>query len=153
MTKKTDQLIQAFLKTPLKRIIVTDKDGNPYLERLVVKDYPDGSKDYLHVIYQSDDDRDLHTHPWHFQSKIIRGRYINHMKTGSVTYGEGQTLNMLAQDAHRLELLDGPVVTFVHRGPRIQEWGFETENGWVDHTTYLNKKFGKGNWAKGDSDD
>jgi hypothetical protein len=142
--------LNAYLKTPVRRYIITGVSGEPYLERIFLKDYPDGSKDMLHIIYRSDDDRDMHDHPFNFESRIIRGRYINHMKTGSVTYGEGQTNIMRAEDAHRLEVLDGPVVTLVHRGPKIRDWGFHTIDGWVHHRDYLDKKFGKGNWVTGD---
>lgn len=150
---KSQALLDAFCKTPLKRTIITDKEGTPYLERITLKTYDDGSKDYLHIIYKSDDDRDMHDHPWMFHSRIIHGRYINHMKTGSVTYGQGQTLSMRAEDAHRLELLDGPVVTLVHRGPKIRTWGFHTDEGFINHTDYLNQKFGVGQWVKGSDDD
>jgi len=96
--------LNAYLKTPVRRYIITGVSGEPYLERIFLKDYPDGSKDMLHIIYRSDDDRDMH----------------------------------------------GPVVTLVHRGPKIRDWGFHTIDGWVHHRDYLDKKFGKGNWVTGD---
>ncbi len=151
-SKRQISLTDTFLKTLTKnkRIIITDKDGNPYLERVYLNEQDDGSKTYLHIIYQSDDDRDMHNHPFNFTSRIVYGSYINHMKTGSVTYSEGQTNIMRADDFHRLEVLRGPVVTIVDRGPKIREWGFDTEDGWVNHKEYLNKKFGVGNWVTGD---
>lgn len=150
--KKSNQLINAMLKIPHKRIVITDKDGNPYLERIILKESEQG-KTYLHIIYKSDDDRDMHTHPWDFQSQILYGSYINHMSGSSKAYYPGDTNCMLATDGHRLEVVDGPVVTLVTRGPKISEWGFITSNGFVHHETYLDEKFGPGNWTKGDSDE
>lgn len=149
---KNQTLLDAFLKVPNKRVIITNIDGDPYLERIILKTYETGEKDYLHIIYRSDDDRDMHDHPFAFSSKIIHGTYINHMKTGSVVYNPGMTNNMRAEDAHNLEVLDGPVVTYVHRSPKIREWGFHTSDGWVHHQDYLNKKYGNDKWSKGDND-
>jgi hypothetical protein len=140
--------IDALLATPLRRMVITDAQGNPYLERIVIREDPltKEGRVYLHIIYKSDDDRDMHDHPWDFQSTILKGSYINHMACGAVTYGEAQTLYMKAEDAHRLEVIDGPVVTLVHRGPKKREWGFHTIDGWVNHKDYLNAKFGHGNY-------
>lgn len=64
----------------VRRFMVPLPDGvKPYLERLVLSERePDGGKVYLHVIYESDGDRDCHDHPFDFQSTIIHGSYKEH---------------------------------------------------------------------------
>ena len=49
---------------------------------------------------------------------------------------------------HRLELHEGPVWSLVFMGRKVREWGFQTEDGWVHHEDYLDKVYGKGNWAE-----
>ena len=54
----------------------------------------------------------------------------------SSTFKPGDVNKKSAADLHRLELVDGPVVTLVRRGPIIRNWGFLTRDGWVSHDTY-----------------
>ena len=42
-----------------------------------------------------------------------------------------------AEAAHRLDLLDGPMWTYVTTGPVRRRWGFHTEQGWVHWSRYL----------------
>lgn len=163
----------------LQRFVITDRDGAPYLERVVLEK----DRTYLHVIYKGDDDRDPHDHPWDFTSLIVWGSYVEHSflpepcrdgmphrwdgpgGMGHCTacgadraavnlvprrdvYRSGMHNHKDAADLHRLELPDGPVVTLVRRGPTVRRWGFMTQHGWVDHNSYLDAKFGAGNWDK-----
>jgi len=147
--RQSQAFIGHFLDTlPIhKRFFIPAPDGSPYLERIVLEEAEDGSKVYLHILYQSDGDRDLHDHPWNFVSHIIYGEYIEHRSDGSKQmFFAGDTNEKEADTLHRLELPNGPVITMIECGPKIREWGFQTEEGWVHHKDYLDKKFGPGNW-------
>lgn len=160
----------------IPRFMITSSDGAPYLERIKLAAREDGSAThYLHIIYQSDADRDPHDHPWWFGSKIIHGSYVEHGYAKDCVDGCGQVLGdhkscpkcgsglvlrelgprayypgdvnfKAAHELHRLQLQDGPVVTLVERGPKVREWGFWTDRGWKSSVDYLDAKFGKGQW-------
>ena len=49
---------------------------------------------------------------------------------------------------HRLQLDNGPVWSLVFIGRKVRSWGFHTEDGFVDYVEYLDKIYGKGNWAQ-----
>lgn len=138
-------------------------------DQLVPKDKR--SKVYLHFIYESDGDRDPHDHPFDFNSTILYGSYrearwerycpkcdtifLGDVMTcpgckgkmqpkaqyGPRTYTEGQVNTLRAHQLHKLEVLKGPVVTLIRRGPRIRDWGFATDEGWVHHLPYIQTKF------------
>lgn len=167
------------LNTPVRRFIIPLPDGRtPYLERFILNEGlqelpPDKRhKVYLHVIYESDSDRDPHDHPFDFESHIIWGTYreqryyrlcvacdISHTSDvkqcskcgspklkaspeyGPQTYEEGMFNLLRAHRLHRLTVVKGPVVTLVKRGPKVREWGFQTDDGWEHHSTYIQRKF------------
>ena len=100
---------------------------------------------YVHEFLRSDDDRALHDHPWLFNcSWLIEGRYIEWMRwrptsrypipffryAGDVKFRWGPA-------AHRIELYgnsltgEEPCWTVFVTGPRVREWGFLCEGGWV----------------------
>jgi len=149
-----------------KKIVIKDKDGNPYITRHVLAEFPDGSKIYHHMIHQSDDDKEFHDHPWSFKSYIISGSYIEHepihhfINSRSWELGESTTkiyksgdwnIRMDPTKPHRVEMLESPIITIVYRGPTVRDWGFLKQNGkWVSHFEYLDEKFGVGNWNSGD---
>lgn len=145
---------QAFLRRfdtppPMRKFIITDGEGRPYLTRYVVNEAEDGSKVYLHFIHQSDDDRDFHDHPWDWHSEILQGSYKEYRPESSTIFRPGDVNVKVAEQLHRLEVLEGPVITMVFRGPKRREWGFQTPGKpWVHHETYLNEKFGRGKWSK-----
>lgn len=156
----------------LPRFMIPLPDGeSPYLERFVLDVRPDGSKTYLHVIYESDGDRDPHCHPWDWKSKILFGEYQEELfarhcpecdchflgeemscwtcpaaKLGAEMYRTtvfkaGETNVKQAHQLHRLTLLTPVVVTLVERGPKVREWGFQTPEGWEHHSSYIARKF------------
>lgn len=101
---------------------------------------------YLHQILRSDDDRALHDHPWPNVSIVLWNRYreITPVKQGQPPhhdfYHDGLThriVKMLrprfrrATDAHRLEIIDGPVWSLFITGPWQRTWGFRCAKGWV----------------------
>jgi hypothetical protein len=92
---------------------------------------------YLHAILRSDDDRALHDHPWHFASMILIGSYTEHAldRNGypiKNRYRAGDTLFRRASYPHRLELdPDVGAWTLVVTSPRVRQWGFLCNRGWV----------------------
>lgn len=157
----------------VRRFMIPMPDGiSPYLERIVLDE---GSETlprvYLHLIYESDGDRDPHDHPFDFRSQIVFGSYEEQAYERYCTacdevfykdvkecgfckrqlsYTEIERPRMFkagdmnikdAHQLHRLKVLKGPVVTLVTRGPKIREWGFQSSSGWVHHKTYIAEKF------------
>lgn len=114
---------------------------------------------YVHNIARSDEERDLHDHPWPFVSIILRGGYLEKIadSTGvrTVMHAPGSVLFRRAEgEYHKITLWDGPTWSLVFTGPRTHPlWGYKTEFGWVDHITYRGQKYGtetsvSPQWAK-----
>lgn len=59
-----------------KKQIIRNDDGVPYMVRRAINTRFGGVK--LHHILRSDDDRDLHDHPWSFLSIVLKGGYFEH---------------------------------------------------------------------------
>ena len=94
-----------------------------------------------HYIAVSDNEKHEHDHPWNFLSFILKGSYtelsngvLRHRKRFSIKY-------MKAVHQHRLYEVNGDYcLTFVITGRRFREWGFPTENGWIENTVYRKMK-------------
>lgn len=105
----------------------------------------------VHVILRSDNERDLHDHPWNYWTVILRGGYVevtpnpfrlrneawNPIYQRSEWIGPGRVLSRRATDQHRLEL---PAVrtalTLFFTGPKLRSWGFHTAAGFVPWREY-----------------
>ncbi len=86
---------------------------------------------YLHRFLRSDDDRALHDHPWDNESFILSGCYVEHLADGeTVTRFSGNRVRRRAIEAHRVELVNGPVVTLFTTENMIRNWGFYCPSGW-----------------------
>lgn len=111
-------------------------NGSPYLYRYRLW----SSKSlgiYLHCIVREDSDRNLHDHPFAFNTLILWGGYYEHTPIGRFWRRPGTVLHRDATDLHRIELTR-PAWTLFIRGHRVREWGFSTPDGWVPHTEYEN---------------
>lgn len=99
----------------------------------------------LHHILRSDDDRELHDHPWDFVSLLLSAGYEEQVpaRPGSPrltpdrrwevrTFLKGETVRHRAEDLHRLEV-PTPAWTLVLTGPTRRSWGFLTEYGWMHY--------------------
>lgn len=98
----------------------------------------------LHHILRSDQDRELHDHPWDFTSLILSAGYWEYRPARAGRLGLSppfceierrwcRPLSVVcrkAEDAHRLELTR-PVWTLVITGRKRRDWGFYTKDGWV----------------------
>jgi len=92
---------------------------------------------YIHCFMRSDYDC-FHDHPWANLSWILKGSYIEHTIEGDLERLEGTTvLRPLGELAHWVELNRGPCWTLFFTGPKYREWGFHTEQGWVQWEEYL----------------
>lgn len=116
----------------------------------------------IHNIVRSDDDRELHDHPFSFVSFILKGGYNEYTPRGGPDwYGPGSVIFRRAEDLHRLELrrkrgfnLGGAIRvpdqtspevsawTFVIRGPTRRQWGFMTDKGWVSAKDFVGSREG-----------
>lgn len=97
---------------------------------------------YLHEIIHDDDDRALHDHPWWNVSVLLRGAYREILpnnddrilaarpKSWALHWAPRLAIRR-PTDAHRIEILDGPVWSLFITGPRIREWGFHCPQGFV----------------------
>ena len=108
---------------------------------------------YLHHLMRSDADRHLHDHPWAFWSLVLwRGYCELEPKLGQGApavfsgYPRRERIRMTwryplevvrhrATDRHQLSLLR-PAWSLVWIGPRVCDWGFYTEQGWVPWQEY-----------------
>ncbi len=102
---------------------------------------------YLHKFLRSDDDRAHHDHPWAFNASILlRGRYLEHTTRHGLPWCDerraGDWKFRWGAAAHRIELLPAPYDwsslnalapcwTVFITGPKVREWGFLCERGWV----------------------
>lgn len=136
--------------------VVLGDPSAPYLKRWWVIPRNRWLNIYLHRILRSDDDRALHDHPWWSISIILRGQYVEVMPA-DVPYvddpftGEREFLHRRAvrrsgavvfrraEQAHRLEVMQ-PVWTLFITGPRVRDWGFHCQKGWVLWRDYVDAR-------------
>jgi hypothetical protein len=136
-------------KNPIPNFTIGDSDY-VYLQRWFIVPRNPWNNVYLHRFLNSDDDRALHDHPWDNKSWIISGECNEHVLGGSVIHRKaGDIVARNAIQAHRIELISGPLITLFFTGPIIRSWGFYCPQGWrhwrdfVSLTSEGNKR-GKG---------
>lgn len=126
--------------------VVICAQDHPYLIRwyLMPRNTAFGNL-YLHVQLHDDIGRDLHDHPWNYQSKILAGGYketifdgrvyphLSMPAVGQCIHQPGSFVSRSATDFHRLELLSDYSISLFQTGRKIREWGFQTDKGWVHH--------------------
>jgi len=102
---------------------------------------------YLHLFWRSDDDRALHDHPWANASFLLSGYYIEHtIEAGGIHRRFTRTAGDLVirwsgKHAHRIEIVDRPVVTLFFTGPVYRKWGFHCpEKGWVYYKDFVDQR-------------
>lgn len=123
-------------------------DDLPYMRRWHVRRRWLGRFNvYAHEFCRDDVGPHLHDHPWHSLSVVVSGRYIEEMEGAPRVREAGDVIFRRATQLHRIRLYrdareDDPyrlrrVITVFVTGPKIREWGFRTENGWVHWRQYL----------------
>lgn len=97
---------------------------------------------YLHQILKADEDGAEHSHPWHFVSWILRGRYVER-SNGKLTV-RTPFWNPLSfrnrRRYHMLHEVTKPTWTLVLAFGSGSDWGYATSNGHVDHKTFRERK-------------
>jgi hypothetical protein len=148
-------------------LVIPDHCGNPYLIRFTLLELW-GFELKLHVILKSDDDRELHCHPWSFITWILSEGYYE-VLPGNTRYqadkfwGPDATPEGVhkvfdttrkvwhrassihfnrAPHPHLIELKDPkkPAVSLVFTWPRFRPWGFYTKKGWVAYDKYKRER-------------
>jgi hypothetical protein len=99
---------------------------------------------YVHEFLRSDDDRALHDHPWIFNASwLIDGAYIEwqpgngnplrpvarFLKAGDFKFRRGRAPHRV--QLHRVGGPEVPCWTVFFTGPRVREWGFYCDKGWI----------------------
>jgi hypothetical protein len=85
---------------------------------------------YTHDIYLPDKDRWLHNHPFGFLSYMLSGTYVEQRQgKHNRERRKGSFAFTSHKDFHRIINIVGSVRTLVLAGPRRQEWGFNTAEG------------------------
>lgn len=90
----------------------------------------------FHHFLADDPQPDLHDHPWDYTTLLLTGGYREHTADGAVDHWAPTALRRIAEHAHRVELLDGPMWTLIATGPTRRRWGFHTPTGWQHWSTY-----------------
>lgn len=113
---------------------IVGRDGSAYLERWLLTERSDGGHVYLHRIVRSDEDLQLHSHPWCATSLILLGSYIEERRYNDVAGGYGVQrrryvpgeVNVIDADTfHRLDITSSEVWTLFTTGPKVRDvWSF-----------------------------
>lgn len=92
----------------------------------------------LHWINKPDPEPYLHDHPVTFLSLILRGGYSENRN------GICRTNNwynyIRATDQHRILSVKPGTLTLALMGPKVRDWGFHTEAGWVYWKDYYKSR-------------
>jgi len=123
---------------------IISKEGNVHFRRWRILQTP-WFAIYVHNILRSVEDKDPHDHPWWFMSLILWGGYVedrvdeNGRKSRHYRFA-GRMFSCKTTEFHKIRLMR-PTWTLVLTGPRTHElWGYMTEDGWIDHVTYRERK-------------
>ena len=137
--------IDRILQRVFNFFVITNAEGDPYLCRYRLLRLP-FFKVYLHHILRSDEDVELHDHPWHFVSVILWRGYVEVLPGGARLVRPGSIIRHRATDSHRL-ILDHPAWTLVFGTGKKRVWGFHAHEGWMPYSDFFDRKYGRGNWT------
>lgn len=116
--------------------------NNVYLERWEIRDILFGISLKLHRILLPDHDRCEHTHPWEFYRFILWGGYDELVEGKQITIKPWRLYFCKKDFSHRIMRLHKKVSWSICLcGPKIQEWGFFTKEGFMPWAKFL--KFAK----------
>jgi len=114
--------------------------NNPYLSRFDLARWR-GFVLRLHYFHRSDEDPEMHDHPWSFISLILVRGYIEETAKGYRRKYPGMILWRPASWAHRVILPKGrQSLSLVLTFPGRREWGFYTKDGWMHWKKFLKAK-------------
>lgn len=136
--KFLDVIVENLIANYKQEPFTVTQDGKLYLERYYI--FP---RVFVHRIYESDDLRELHNHPFSFRSLILDGSY---RELSMDTFGSGEMVEKTFKrgdvneklkpwEYHALEIIE-PVTTLIHIGFPVLKWGFQTKQGHINHDNY-----------------
>lgn len=121
----------------LVRYMIPDEEGDDYVRRLRIVQTP-WFGIYLHDII-APDEQDLHDHPWWFMGVILRGGYAEEVAETRAPFADVRhrvrrrwsIAQVRLDECHRITYVMENTRTLILVGPRVRDWGFYTEDGWV----------------------
>lgn len=112
-----------------------------YLRRLHIVQTPWFSI-MVHWIKEPDKDQFMHDHPVSFFSLVLKGWYWEEIPDNKRIIDVWNFIH--ATDPHKItEVSPGGVVTLVFTGPKVREWGYHTNQGWMPWRNYHAITYGK----------
>jgi hypothetical protein len=123
------EALQALADTLPSRTFIGADEG-PYLTRYILCKLPDRRQVNLHFFHRSDEDVQLHNHPWPGRSLILTGGYVEErLVDGEIrakTFLPGDVSELRPDTFHRVDLLEPEkgCWTLFTLGPKEQTWGF-----------------------------
>jgi hypothetical protein len=96
----------------------------------------------IHILHRSDEDRELHSHPWNFVTLVLWNGYIEHLpENKSRRIKPFRILYRPASWVHRVEIIENkPAVTLSLMSRKTTDWGFFTSSGFVHWKDFLFSK-------------
>jgi len=153
--------IDRILRRILPHVVISSDENDVYMVRYKLFRCP-WFKIFLHHILRSDEDIELHDHPWNFVSLILWEGYheINSVpdhlgvQDWPRRIRAGNIVRHKAEDAHRL-VLERPAWTLVLVTGKKRHWGFyrrvnptrSIECEWEPYEKFFDRKYGAGNWV------
>lgn len=108
----------------------------PYLTRWPLLALPRGARLSLHYFHRSDEDQELHTHPWSWAAALqLAGGYTEERRDGldivTRVCPPGSLVLIWPDTAHRVDLLDPDGSwSLILTGPVVSSWGFYDRVSW-----------------------
>ena len=107
-----------------------------YLERWKFLSSDGGA--YIHRFHRSDCDAEWHDHPFDNVSVMLEGKWIEHSALGAREITPGMVVVRQAEEAHRIELIEGPSLSLFIVAAKRREWGFHTDDGrWIHNQEFF----------------
>lgn len=103
--------IDLLLKHLVSTVVIKNDQGDPYMCRYKLLKLP-FFRIYLHHILRSDEEAELHDHPWHFVSVILWSGYLEVLRGRRRRMRAGDVVRHRSTDSHRL-ILERPAWTLV----------------------------------------
>lgn len=137
-----------FKRAPDYTIFKDPKD--PYLKRWFLLPHNKWCNVYLHQFLRSDSESVPHDHPWNNCSIILKGKYkevlYDKKESYTVLRKPGNVIFRKAGTPHKIVLFTDenlkreiPVWTIFITGPKIREWGFHCDSGWMHWKKFINQ--------------
>lgn len=115
------------LVAPLPKTTFHGNQG-PFLTRYTLREDPDGGRLYIHHFHRSDEDEELHSHPWSGDSLILLGSYCEERRGPNHTifqdFHPGMVNRLTPDTFHRVVLTTKDCWTLFRTGQKVQDWSF-----------------------------